>query len=59
MQAGRKANSYLRRDRLTDQQKYESVLPEELRWSFQKGRKTIMEPLEQFGEEYIELVEKL
>jgi hypothetical protein len=54
MQAGRKANSYLRRDRLTDQQKYESVLPEELRWSFQKGRKTIMEPLEQFGEEYIE-----
>lgn len=54
MRAGRKANSYLRRSNMTDQQKYESVLPEELRWSFQKGRKTIMEPLEQFGEEFIE-----
>lgn len=54
IQAGRKANSYLRRSRLNDQQQANMLLPEELRWSFQRGRKSIMEPLEQFGEEYVE-----
>jgi hypothetical protein len=54
VQAGRKAASYLRRNRLSDQQQAQSLLPEDLQWAFQKGRKSIMEPLEQFGDEYIE-----
>jgi hypothetical protein len=54
MRAGRKANAAMRRGRISDQQVASTLLPEELRWAFQKGRKSVMEPLEQFGEEYIE-----
>ena len=54
IQAGKKASRYLGKGRITDQQQANMLLPEQLRWSFYKGRKTIMEPLEQFGEEYIE-----
>jgi hypothetical protein len=54
VQAGRRANAAMRRNRITDEQVASSLLPQDLRWSFQKGRKSIMEPLEQFGEEFIE-----
>ena len=54
VQAGRKAGRYLQRNRLSDRDQAQALLPEELRWAFQKGRKSIMEPLEQFGEEFIE-----
>lgn len=54
MRAGRRANGYLKSTRFTDEQQASALLPEDLRWAFQKGRKSIMEPLEQFGEEYIE-----
>lgn len=54
IQASKKANAYLRRNRLSDREQAQSLLPEELQWAFQKGRRSIMEPLEQFGEQYIE-----
>lgn len=52
--AARKAKSFINGNRLTNREQAESLLPEELQWAFQKGRKSIMEPLENFGEEYIE-----
>ena len=52
--AGRNAKRYLRGGRLTDQQQAESLLPNELRWAFQKQRKDIVEPLDTFDEKFIE-----
>lgn len=54
MRAGRKARGYLRSGKLTDQQQAEYLMPNDLRWAFQKERKEITEPLNEFGEEYIE-----
>jgi len=51
--AGKRASRYIS-PKLSGQQQAEYLLPNELRWSFQKERKEIIEPLSQFGEEYIE-----
>lgn len=54
LNAGKKARRYLGKNRLTDQQQAEYLMPNDLRWSFQKQRKEITEPLNTFGEDDIE-----